>query len=134
MGPGARVPIDQLNVGSRHWEGIVQMNALATSIDAFRSRIRQGLNVLEGPAGRHFDRAAGNPSEGMDTKGLPLGIIAALGHRVAERDPYAEDALIIALLAREVAVRSLGETDVRAIQRHAKVVSLLLEAATSVYP
>ncbi|HLW58596.1 MAG TPA: hypothetical protein VKV57_01585 [bacterium] len=134
MGPGAKVPLDQLNIGSRHWDGISQMSAFATSIDAFRSRIKQGLNVLEGPGGAHFDRRAGNPSEGIDTQGLPLGIIPALGQRVAEKDPYAEDALTFTLLARELAVRSLAETDVRAIQRLAKAISLLVEAALSLYP
>lgn len=134
MGPGAKIPLNQLHASAQHWHSLTQLREDTTSLQAFRSRIRQGLNCIEGPMGDHADPAAGNPCEGLGTPDIPLGIIPALARRVAEHDPYAEDALAVALQARQLAVRALHETDIRQVQRHAHTIALLLQAALSMYP
>jgi hypothetical protein len=140
MGVGGLAHHDQLNVTIRHWDGLAHAPHVATSTPEMTRQIRAGLNCLVGPGDRYYDASAGNPCEGMEKKDaaggvlVPLGIIPALERRVTAKDPYAEKALAIALLAKEVALASLSETYPREIQRLARVVSLLAQAALSMYP
>ncbi len=139
MGVGALGHHDQLHATIRHWDGLAHAPHITTSTADMTRQIRAGLNCIVGPLHRNYDASAGNPCEGMEKKDgpvvvVPLGIIPALEKRVAVKDPYAEKALAIAELAKEVAVTSLSETYPREIQRLARVVSLLVQAALSMYP
>ena len=140
MGVGGLGHHDQLHATIRHWDGIAHAPHIPTPTADMARQIRAGLNCLVGPGDHYYDASAGNPCEGMEKKDaggavlVPLGIIPALERRVALKDPFAEKALAIAALAKEVALASLSETYPREIQRLARVVSLLVQAALSMYP
>jgi hypothetical protein len=95
-------------------------SALATT----QLHLRHVINCLEGPQGKDFTAAAGNPCQGQGN-----GVLVDLGTAVAAGNAGAEKALKFANAALTVAMQGVASTDINAAQPYAAVVARQIDSA-----
>jgi hypothetical protein len=103
-----------------------EMVSRAPNVDTARQHCQRTINTLVGPGGHGYkeDTVVGNPLEGMGE-----ALIPGLRTLVAQKHPGSEEALRIAELARENALKAISMPTLSDIQRWAKVVCCLLRGS-----
>ncbi len=95
-----------------------------TAIAATQLHLRHVVNCLEGPQGKNFTAAAGNPCQGQGNGAIvDLRAASAAGHGGAGK------ALVFANAGLSVALQGLASNDVNEAQPFASVVARQMEAA-----
>jgi len=97
-----------------------------TAVAATQRHLRHVVNCLQGPQGKNFTAAAGNPCQGQGNGAIvDLQAASASGHAGAGK------ALTFANAALAVALQGLASNDVNEAQPFAAVVARQVDAALS---
>ncbi len=96
----------------------------ATTIAATQLHLRHVINCLEGPNGKDFTAAVGNPCQGQGN-----GILVDLQAAVSAGSSGAEQAMKFANAGLQVALQGVASTDINQAQPYALVVARQLESA-----